>query len=265
MNTTFKKTASVILAFTLLAGGSALTGSTVPDIFNSTSITASAALSLSGTSYQLHATPSTTLKNGSNGDSVKWLQCALNKLGMASPALTVDGAFGANTTAAVKKFQRKYMGASEVDGIFGTKSLNAMKKALGITTAYPSGISKTDYIRICNCVAHEAKSNNISMYEKALVVEVIMNRKSSGSFPSTVYKVITQPNQFSGSSSYAGLTKFSNEVTTGVKEAVTYYFNHKSTFNESYLYFRGNGSYNFFSKTYRGTYRRPGGSGSIVV
>ena len=35
MNTTFKKTASVILAFTLLAGGSALTGTTVPNIFNS--------------------------------------------------------------------------------------------------------------------------------------------------------------------------------------------------------------------------------------
>ncbi|WP_294482407.1 hypothetical protein [uncultured Ruminococcus sp.] len=27
----------------------------------------------------------------------------------------------------------------------------------------------------------------------------------------------------------------------------------------------GNGSYNFFSKTYKGTYKRPCGSGSITV
>lgn len=258
-----KKTASVVLAFSLLLGGTAVTGTSIPNLSDATSITASAALKLNSKNYQLYPTPNKLLQNGSTGNMVKWLQCALNKLGNAK--LDVDGIYGAKTEKAVRAFQLKYMGKKEVDGKFGTKSLAAMKKALGIKASVPSAISKSDYILLCNCVAHEANLSNISMYEKALVVEVVMNRVKSKSFSNTIKGVITEKNQFSGASSYANLKGYSKEVNESVKEAVTYYFSCKKTFDEGYLFFRGNGSYNFFSKTYKGTYTRPGGSGSIVV
>ncbi|SEL29926.1 peptidoglycan-binding protein [Ruminococcus albus] len=257
-----KKTASVLLAFSLLCGGTALPG-IAPNIIDATSITVSAAAKLSSTSFELHATPTTTLKKGSKGDSVKWVQCGLNKLMKAK--LTVDGDFGKNTDTAVRNFQKKYMGAKEVDGIVGPKTIKAMKNALRIKIEVPKGVSEANYILLCNCVAHEANLSNISMYEKALVVEVVMNRKNSKDFPNTIKGVITQKNQFSGASSYANLKTYSSKVTNEVKEAVTYYFNNKKTFDEGYLYFRGNGKFNCFSKTYKGTYRRPGGSDTIVV
>jgi spore germination cell wall hydrolase CwlJ-like protein len=267
-----KKTASVLLAFSLLCGGSGIAGTIAP-IADVTSITVSAATIsaakkavISPNDVAYHATPyNVILKKGSKGDMVKWVQCALNKLKITKTSLKVDGDFGSNTESAVKAFQKKYMGKNEVDGKVGPKTIKALKKALGIKQTIPKNMTKKTHILLCNCVAHEANLSNISMYEKAAVVEVIMNRVSSKSFPNSIEKVIKQSGQFSGSSSYANLNKYSNEVTDEVKEAVTYYFNNQKLFNQGYLYLRGNGSYNFFSKTYRGKYTRPCGSGSITV
>lgn len=61
----------------------------------------------------------TLLKLGSRGDSVKWLQWELNNRGYA---LTIDGIFGSKTTEAVKKFQTDKF----VDGIAGSQTLNAL-------------------------------------------------------------------------------------------------------------------------------------------
>ena len=62
-----------------------------------------------GTVYPV---PTVTLRKGSKGDGVKWLQ---QKLG-----LTVDGSFGSKTDAAVRAFQEKR--GLVVDGIVGTKT-----------------------------------------------------------------------------------------------------------------------------------------------
>ena len=64
----------------------------------------------------------TTIKNGSKGADVKALQTALNLLG--SYGLSVDGAFGPKTEAAVRDFQKK-KGLS-VDGICGPKTWSAL-------------------------------------------------------------------------------------------------------------------------------------------
>ena len=60
------------------------------------------------------------LQNGSSGDSVKWLQYALNLVNNAG--LTVDGQFGSGTKQAVINFQRAY--GLDVDGIAGPATIN---------------------------------------------------------------------------------------------------------------------------------------------
>ena len=69
-----------------------------------------------------------TLKKGCKGAEVSILQQNLNAvLGIK---LDVDGDFGRNTDKAVRKFQNDYMGAKEVDGIYGPKSYAKMKEVL---------------------------------------------------------------------------------------------------------------------------------------
>ena len=73
-----------------------------------------------------------TLRNGSKGTQVKYLQQDLNYLGFKGAdgkQLTVDGVIGNNVIYALKKFQIKYK--LSVDGVYGNKSYAKMKTLLG--------------------------------------------------------------------------------------------------------------------------------------
>ncbi|MBQ1518256.1 MAG: cell wall hydrolase [Ruminococcus sp.] len=107
-------------------------------------------------------------------------------------------------------------------------------------------ITDEEYIILCNAVANEAGSDWISVYDKARVVEVIMNRVNSSQFPNTIYGVLAQPFQFEGSYSYVNLGTFSGIVTDQVKEAVNLYFSSPESFSEGYFYFYGDGYQNYF-------------------
>lgn len=107
-------------------------------------------------------------------------------------------------------------------------------------------ISESDFILLCNVVAHEAGSYWIGSYEKAYVAEVVMNRVYSPLYPNTVYGVLTQPYQFSGSSAYVNLGTYSGYVTDAVKEAVKLYFTEPDSFTQGYLSFYGDGIRNYF-------------------
>ena len=107
-------------------------------------------------------------------------------------------------------------------------------------------ITDEEYIILCNAVANEAGSDWISVYDKARVVEVIMNRVNSGLFPNTIYGVLAQPYQFEGSYSYVNLGTFSGIVNDSVKEAVNLYFSSPGSFSEGFLYFYGDGYQNYF-------------------
>ncbi len=107
-------------------------------------------------------------------------------------------------------------------------------------------ITDEEFIILCNAVAHEAGCNWISTYDKALVVEVIMNRVESTLFPNTILGVLTQPYQFTGASSYVYLGDFSKHVTQDVKDAVMLYFTEKESFGHGYFYFHGDGYRNYF-------------------
>ena len=105
----------------------------------------------------------------------------------------------------------------------------------------------SDFILLCNVVGHEAGSYWISEYDKACVVEVVMNRVYSPRFPNSVYGVLTQPYQFSGSGAYVNLGTYSGYVTESVKNAVRLYFSDPSQFSQGYLSFWGDGTRNHFS------------------
>lgn len=104
---------------------------------------------------------------------------------------------------------------------------------------YPSDL---EYIWLCNLVAREYGSDYVSTFEKAKVVAVVMNRVNSDLYPNTIYEVITQPYQFSG---FKCFDYYASNVTEDVKNAVNYYFNNRSEFG-SYMYFEGDGTWNYF-------------------
>lgn len=80
---------------------------------------------LTGGNKALPSNPSSEiLKKGSKGESVRQLQQRLTSLGYSTKG--IDGYFGVNTDAAVRKFQRDHRLAA--DGIVGPST----KKALGL-------------------------------------------------------------------------------------------------------------------------------------
>ena len=109
-------------------------------------------------------------------------------------------------------------------------------------------LSQSEYIALCNAVAHEAGCNWISTRDKANVVEVIMNRVYSSLFPNSVIEVLTQQNQFTGAEGYAYLGYLTSDVSQDVLDAVDLYFSNPESFNEGYLYFYGDGYQNHFSQ-----------------
>lgn len=129
-------------------------------------------------------------KYGSRGSEVRTIQDKLKRWGYYTG--NVDGIYGSLTVSAVKKFQQK--NGLTVDGIAGTKTLNAM----GIMTSSSSGGSSSN------------NSSNVTLLAKAIYGEargepyagqvavgaVIMNRVKSSKFPNTISGVIYQRGAF---------------------------------------------------------------------
>lgn len=68
-----------------------------------------------------------TIKKGSTGEQAKWLQRDLNVVINAN--LVIDGIFGTKSVDALKKWQKQY--GLTVDGIYGNKSYAKMKQLIG--------------------------------------------------------------------------------------------------------------------------------------
>ncbi len=70
--------------------------------------------------------PDVTLRQGDSGDSVRWLQWYLYKLGYLKES-DIDGSFGPTTRSAVEKFQTDKK--LDVDGLVGSGTRSALKNA----------------------------------------------------------------------------------------------------------------------------------------
>jgi hypothetical protein len=73
-----------------------------------------------------YAEPTTTLRQGSSGEGVKWLQWHLYKLGYLTEK-DIDGSFGPTTLKMSKQFQTDC--GLDIDGVIGPASRTALKTA----------------------------------------------------------------------------------------------------------------------------------------
>ena len=129
-------------------------------------------------------------KYGSRGNEVTQIQTKLKRWGYYNGA--IDGVYGSKTLAAVKAFQRK--NGLTVDGIAGQKTLAAM----GITSTGNSSTSTSSNSNNVNLLAHliygEARGEPYT--GQVAVGAVIMNRVKSSSFPNSIAGVIYQSGAF---------------------------------------------------------------------
>jgi len=130
-------------------------------------------------------------KYGSRGSEVTQIQTKLKRWGYYTG--NIDGIYGSQTLAAVKYFQRK--NGLTVDGIAGTKTLQAM----GIYTSSSSSSSSANNSSNLNLLARlvygEARGEPYT--GQVAVAAVVLNRVKSSSFPNTVSGVIYQAGAFS--------------------------------------------------------------------
>lgn len=128
-------------------------------------------------------------KYGSSGAKVKQIQTLLKNQGFYFS--TVDGIYGTLTVNAVKKYQRTY--GLTVDGIVGSKTASYMGISLGSSTSN-SSFGSSDLYLLAKVVYAEARGEPYS--GKVAVAAVVLNRVRSSSFPNTISGVVYQPYAF---------------------------------------------------------------------
>lgn len=128
-------------------------------------------------------------KYGSRGQEVTTIQTKLKRWGYYNG--NIDGIYGSQTLAAVKYFQRK--NGLTVDGIAGTRTLQAM----GIYTSSSSSGSSSNANNLnllARLVYGEARGEPYT--GQVAVAAVVLNRVKSSNFPNTVSGVIYESGAF---------------------------------------------------------------------
>lgn len=129
-------------------------------------------------------------KYGSRGEEVRQIQTKLKRWGYYSG--NVDGIYGSQTLAAVKWFQSK--NGLNVDGIAGPKTLAAMG-ITGTSNSTSSSTSNSDLNLLARLVYAEARGEPYT--GQVAVAAVVLNRVKNSSFPNSVAGVIYQRGAFS--------------------------------------------------------------------
>lgn len=128
----------------------------------------------------------TLSKLGSSGSEVTQIQTKLKNWGYYSGS--VDGIYGSKTVSAVKKFQKK--NGLTVDGIAGKATLSAM----GIQSSSGTGNDSNNLNLLARIIHGEARGEPYN--GMVAVGAVVLNRVSNPNFPSTVAGVIYQSGAF---------------------------------------------------------------------
>ena len=129
-------------------------------------------------------------KYGSRGSEVTQIQTKLKRWGYYKG--NVDGIYGSQTLAAVKLFQKK--NGLVVDVIAGTKTLNAMGIYNSSSGGSTSSSNSTNLNLLSRLIYGEARGEPYS--GQVAVAAVVLNRVRSSSFPNTVSGVIYQSGAF---------------------------------------------------------------------
>lgn len=124
-------------------------------------------------------------KYGSRGTEVINIQTRLKKWGYLNGA--VDGIYGTKTVEAVKKFQRKH--GLTADGIAGPATLAKIGLPTGNSSSYNSNVNL-----LARVISGEARGEK---YEgQVAIAAVVLNRVKHSSFPNTIAGVIYQNGAF---------------------------------------------------------------------
>ena len=130
-------------------------------------------------------------KYGSRGEEVRTIQTKLKRWGYYNG--NVDGIYGSQTLAAVKYFQRS--NGLTVDGIAGTKTLNAMGIMSSSSSGGGSSTSSNNNLNLLSRLVYsEARGETYT--GQVAVAAVVLNRVRSSSFPNTISGVIYERGAF---------------------------------------------------------------------
>ena len=132
-------------------------------------------------------------KYGSRGEEVRQIQTKLKRWGYYNG--NVDGIYGSQTLAAVKKFQQK--NGLTADGIAGTKTLQAMgiySSSSNSSSNSSSSTNSSDLNLLSRLVYGEARGEPYT--GQVAVAAVVLNRVKNSSFPNTISGVIYQKGAF---------------------------------------------------------------------
>ena len=133
-------------------------------------------------------------KYGSRGEEVRTIQTKLKRWGYYKG--NVDGIYGSQTLEAVKYFQRK--NGLTVDGIAGTNTLKAMgiynSSGNSSSSNSSSSTNSSDLNLLSRLVYGEARGEPYS--GQVAVAAVVLNRVKHSSFPNTIAGVIYQSGAF---------------------------------------------------------------------
>lgn len=129
-------------------------------------------------------------KYGSTGSEVRTIQEKLKRWGYYNGS--IDGIYGSQTVAAVKRFQQK--NGLAVDGIAGTKTLNAMGIMQSTSSSGSTSSNSSNVNLLAKAIYGEARGEPYT--GQVAVGAVIMNRVRSSKFPNTIAGVIYQSGAF---------------------------------------------------------------------
>ena len=129
-------------------------------------------------------------KYGSRGDEVTQIQTKLKRWGYYNG--NIDGIYGSQTVEAVKYFQRK--NNLVVDGIAGKNTLEAMGIFNSSSSSGSSSSNSSDLNLLARVIYGEARGEPYT--GQVAVGAVVLNRVRSSSFPNTISGVVYQSGAF---------------------------------------------------------------------
>ena len=103
------------------------------------------------------------------------------------------------------------------------------------------GLTEDEITLLRKIVSYEYGSDWVPVYEKAKVVNGVMNRVYDSRFPDTIYDVLTQSGQFPGFYVYG-----TYYISDSIIAAVDYYFAHPDEFDSSNSWYADGYGYNVF-------------------